>query len=90
MSSTSNFASYPLNVAEPASDERHVALSYLEDAWTEALRDGLDEDCLVQAALFSALRTLVDTYGEEPTADYVTSLAERVRTGAYTLIGQRQ
>ncbi|TDT96585.1 hypothetical protein [Azorhizobium] len=90
MSSTSNFASHPLHVAEPASDERHVALSYLEDAWTEALRDGLDEDCLVQAALFSALRTLVAIYGEEPTADYVESLAQRVRGGEYTLIGQRQ
>ncbi len=90
MSSTSNFASYPLEVAEPATDERHVALSYLDDAWTEALRDGLDEDCLVQAALFSALRTLVETYGEEPSAKYLESLATRVRAGEYTLIGQRQ
>ncbi|WP_341990762.1 hypothetical protein [Azorhizobium sp. AG788] len=90
MSSTSNFAFYPQDVAEPATDERHVALSYLDDAWTEALRDGLDEDSLVQAALFSALRTLVETYGEEPSAKYVESLATRVRAGEYTLIGQRQ
>ena len=77
-------------IAEAASDERHAALSYLDDAWTEAMRDGLDEDCLVQAALFTALRSLVATYGEEPCADYVGRLVERIRAGEYTVIRQRQ
>lgn len=78
------------DIDEGASEERFAALSYLDDAWTEAVRDGLQEDCLVQAALFTALRTLVDTYGEEPCARYVESLANRVRAGEYTVIGQRQ
>ncbi|MEP9366041.1 hypothetical protein [Xanthobacter sp. VNH20] len=78
------------DIAELGSDERHVAFSYLDDAWTEALRDGLDEDCLVQAALFTALRTLVAVYGEEACATYVEGLAGRIRQGEYTIIGQRQ
>lgn len=77
-------------IAEAACDERHAALSYLGDAWTEAMRDGLDEDCLVQAALFTALRTLVSTYGEDACADYVSALAQRIRAGEYTVIRQRQ
>ncbi|MGE4373525.1 MAG: hypothetical protein AB7E29_11645 [Xanthobacter sp.] len=77
------------DIADMADDERLVALTYLNDAWVEAVRDGLEEDCLVQAALFTALRSLVATYGEEPCADYVSSLVERVRAGDYTLIGQR-
>lgn len=89
MSST-GYVPRVLDIANAASDERHAALSYLDDAWTEAVRDGLDEDSLVQAALFTALRSLVATYGEEPCATYVESLAERIRAGEYTLVGQRQ
>lgn len=89
MSSISPYRPVP-QIAEAPSDERHAALSYLDDAWTEAMRDGLDEDCLVQAALFTALRSLVATYGEEPCADYVSRLAERIRAGEYTVIHQRQ
>lgn len=71
--------------ADQAAQDRHAALTYLNDAWVEAVRDGLDEDCLVQAALFAALRSLVDTYGEEPCAEFVERLAEKVRAGEYTL-----
>ena len=89
MSST-GYAPRAPDIADAASDERHAALSYLDDAWTEAMRDGLDEDSLVQAALFTALRSLVDTYGEEPCATYVEGLARRIRAGEYTVVGQRQ
>ncbi|TCT05179.1 hypothetical protein [Aquabacter spiritensis] len=89
MSST-GFAARIRDISDAASDERHAALSYLDDAWTEAVRDGLDEDSLVQAALFTALRSLVATYGEEPCATYVEGLAARIRAGEYTLVGQRQ
>ncbi len=72
-------------VADQADQDRQVALTYLNDAWVEAVREGLDEDCLVQAALFAALRSLVDAYGEEPCAEFVERLAEKVRAGDYTL-----
>nr|WP_273546183.1 MULTISPECIES: hypothetical protein [unclassified Xanthobacter] len=69
-----------------AADDRHVALTYLSDAWVEAVRDGLEEECLVQAALFTALRSLVATYGETASADFVLGLADRVRAGEYTVV----
>lgn len=75
------------DITDMAADERHAALTYLSDAWVEAVRDGLDEDCIVQAALFTALRSLVATYGEDASADFVAGLAERVRGGEYTLAG---
>lgn len=77
------------DIADMAADDRHAALSYLNDAWVEAVRDGLEEECLVQAALFTALRNLVATYGEDACAEFVTRLSDRVRSGEYTVAGSR-
>lgn len=75
-------------IADMAADDRHAALTHLNDAWVEAVREGLDEDCLVQAALFTALRSLVATYGETASAEFVGRLAERVAAGEYTVAGR--
>lgn len=72
------------NLADDHGDARRVAYGYLEDAFTEAQQDGLDSDALAHAALFAALRTLVETYGEEATAAFAESLPEKVRCGAFT------
>lgn len=87
MSTLPNQAIALPEITDMAADERHAALTYLNDAWVEAVRDGLDEDCIVQAALFTALRALVATYGEDASGDFVARLAERVRAGDYTLAG---
>lgn len=71
-------------------DERHAALAYLDEAWNEAVYDGLDEDCLAQAALFTAIRSLVATYGEEAAAGFAERLAGRIRAGEYTVPMNRQ
>ena len=68
-------------LAEDVRDARRVAYSYLEDAFAEAKQDGLDSDALAHAALFAAMRTLVETYGEEATAVFAESLPEKIRTG---------
>lgn len=75
-------------ISDMAADDRHAALTYLNEAWVEAVREGLDEDCLVQAALFTALRSLVATYGEQASAEFVGRLAERVQAGEYTVAGR--
>lgn len=67
-------------------DARKAALGYLADAWAEAERDGLDGDCLAQAALFLALKEFVSTYGEEPAATFVRRLDERIRAGEFTVV----
>lgn len=72
------------NLADDHGDARRVAYGYVEDAFTEAQQDGLDSDALAHAALFAALRTLVETYGEEATAAFTESLPEKVRCGAFT------
>lgn len=66
-------------------EQRRMALGYLGEAWDEATVDGLDPDCLAQAAIFLAFQELVATYGEGPAADFAEALAERVRSGDYTV-----
>jgi hypothetical protein len=72
------------NLAEDHGDERRVAYGYVEDAFAEAQQDGLDSDAVAHAALFAALRTLVETYGEEATAVFAEALPGKVRCGAFT------
>ena len=42
-------------------EQKQIALSYLHEAWGEARLEGVDGDCLAQAALFTALTELVTT-----------------------------
>ena len=77
---------------EPASDheQKQIALSYLHEAWGEARLDGVDGDCLAQAALFTALSELVTTYGEDATAKYAEGLPARIRNGEFSIPISRQ
>jgi hypothetical protein len=75
----------PINDRAAASDERLAALSYVREAFAEALRDGIEADCFAQAALFTALQELVATYGEEAVASYAENFATRIRSGEFTI-----
>lgn len=66
-------------------DERQIALEYIAEAWNSAEQDGLEGEALSHAALFAALATLVKTFGEEPTADLISRLPERIRQGEYSI-----
>ncbi|GBD49484.1 hypothetical protein JOD31_002511 [Methylopila capsulata] len=70
---------------EGAVDDRRAALAYLDEAWEEALLDGIAPDCVAHAALFAALKELVLSFGEEATARFVERLPDRLRKGDYTL-----
>jgi hypothetical protein len=67
------------------SEQRKVALGYLSEAWAEARLDGIDEDCLAQACLFTAFAELVSTYGEDVAARYAEALPARIRNGEFSL-----
>ena len=67
-----------------------MALSYLQQAWTEASHDGIDADCLAQTALFLALAELTSTYGEDAAARYAEGLSRRIRNGEFSLDRARQ
>ncbi len=74
----------------PDNEQKQAALGYLNEAWAEALHDGIDGDCLAQASLFTAFAELVGTYGEEAVAKFVEGLPTRVRNGEFSLVGTRQ
>jgi hypothetical protein len=71
-------------------DQKQAALSYLNEAWAEALHDGIDGDCMAQASLFTAFAELVGTYGEDAVAKFVEGLPGRVRNGEFSLALARQ
>lgn len=73
----------PNDLARITADKR-AALTYVAEAFVEAQLDGLDTDCIVQAALFTAFQELVATYGEEATASYAEGLAGRIRSGGFS------
>jgi len=84
---TQNITS-PGTLAE--SDQKRLALGYLQDAWAEAVHDGIEGDCLAQTALFLAFAELIATYGEEPTARYADNLGQRIRNGEFSVKLSRQ
>ncbi|MGE3244787.1 MAG: hypothetical protein AB7F96_02215 [Beijerinckiaceae bacterium] len=74
----------PLHDDLLASEERRAALSYVTEAFAEAVRDGIEGDCFAQAALFAAFQELVAVYGEEAVALYAEKLPDRIRHGSFT------
>lgn len=74
----------------PDHEQKQAALSYLNEAWAEALHDGVDGDCLAQASLFAAFAELVSTYGEDAVAKFVEGLPGRVRNGEFSLTLAKQ
>jgi hypothetical protein len=71
-------------------DARRAAMDYLLQAWEEAILDGIDGDCVANAALFAAFRELVSTYGEDAVARFAEGLSKRVRDGEFTMLGLPQ
>jgi hypothetical protein len=75
----------PLQELPELSAIKQAALSYVTDAFAEAELDGLDADCMAQAALFAAFTELVATYGEDAVAEYASTLPDKIRTGAFSM-----
>lgn len=71
-------------------DERLAALSYLSEAWEEALLDGVPPECVAHVALFRAMTEMVISFGEEATAEFADKLGDRIRRGEFTIqLGQQ-
>jgi hypothetical protein len=66
-------------------EKKRVALSYLIDAWDEAIAEGIDSEILAHAALFAAFSDLIATYGEDAVAGLAERLPERIRASEFTL-----
>jgi len=78
----------PKPVAEH--EQKQVALAYLREAWAEARLDGVEDDCLAQACLFTSLAELVTTYGEDAAATFAEGLSARIRNGEFSIDLARQ
>lgn len=69
---------------ETGGEQQRAALSYVTEAFAEAILAGIESDSFAQAALSAALRELVATYGEEAVARFVESLPGHIRAGEFT------
>lgn len=68
-----------------AAEERREALGYVTEAFAEAILAGVEGSCFAHAALFTALQELVESFGEEQTAEFAQSLPERIRMGEFSI-----
>ena len=68
-----------------AADDRLAALAFVAEAFAEASLEGIEEDCLVHAALFTAFQMIVETYGEDAAAIFAERLPERIRHGEFSI-----
>ena len=66
-------------------EERRAALGYVTEAFAEAILAGLESDSFAHAALFTAFQELVETYGEDPVAEFAARLPQRIRDGEFTI-----
>jgi hypothetical protein len=67
-----------------AADARRAALSYVSEAFAEAVLDGIDVDAFAEAAFCAAFRELVAIHGEERAASLAQGLPERIRSGEFS------
>ena len=82
--------SLPPREPMPDQEQKKVALTHLQEAWTEARFDGVEGDCMAQACLFFALSELVSTYGEDAAAQFVEGLPKRIQNGEFSVDRARQ
>jgi hypothetical protein len=61
------------------------ALSFLEKAFDDAEAEGVPVDAVAHAALFAALTTLVECFGEDQVAKMAGDLPGKISSGGYTL-----
>ncbi len=66
-------------------EKKRLALTYLSDAWDEALGERIDPDILANSALFLALSDLVAAYGEEAVAEFAKALPKRIEAFEFSV-----
>jgi hypothetical protein len=82
---TAEVAETPVSEAELIASHKQAALSLMIEAFEVARADGIEGDCVAQAALFTALKEFVSTYGEDAVAVFTERLPERVRNGEFSI-----
>jgi hypothetical protein len=65
-------------------DARRAALTYVSEAFAEAVLDGIDVDAFAEAAFCAAFRELVAVHGEERAIAVAEGLPDRIRSGEFS------
>jgi hypothetical protein len=65
---------------------KHRAMNHMERAFDDADEEGIPVDAMAHAALFAALTTLVECFGEDSVAKLVSELPSKITSGSYTLL----
>ncbi len=66
-------------------DVKRRALGILEKAFDDAEAEGVPVDAVAHAALFAALTTLVECFGEDQVARLAGDLPGKIASGGYTI-----
>ena len=79
-------AAFALSLDElSAADARRAALTYVSEAFAEAVLDGIGVDAFAEAAFCAAFRELIVAYGEDKVVALAERLPERVRLGEFSV-----
>ncbi|MGL4637428.1 MAG: hypothetical protein ACRCWF_15705 [Beijerinckiaceae bacterium] len=85
MNTSLNADTYSAIEMQELAEQKQAALRLMLDAFAEGDLDGIEIDCMAQAALFTAFKEFVMTYGEEPVARFAERLPDRIRNGEFTV-----
>ena len=80
-----HYASDTVEAAQAAAEQKQAALRLLLDVFADGDLEGIDPDCMAQAAIFAGLKEFISAYGEEPVAKFAERLPERIRNGEFTI-----
>jgi len=64
-------------------EKRQVAVELIQDAWDNAIREGIEPGIVAESALIFALRQLCEEDGDTAVATLVESLSERHESGEF-------
>ena len=74
-----------MTLVEETDAKKRDALYHIIRAWDKAIGDGIEVEVLATATLFTALSSLVNSYGEEAIASLTERLGDRVLNGEFSM-----
>ncbi len=67
-----------------SSEDSLLALDLIDDAWSQAAKNGVPHELMAYAAVFTGMRDLVAMFGETAVAAMAKNLETRIRQGEFS------
>ena len=64
-------------------EKKRVALEFFEEAWSNAINEGIVASILAETAVFTALSRLVEAEGEDSITKMVSALPQKHESGHF-------